>query len=109
LELAFHSKALRTICEMEFQADLEFGAAVARVLRHRLADLRAARSAMDLVAGRPRALDEPDGDCMVVDLCDGRRIVFAANHTNNPMTEANHVDWARVNRVKILRIEADNG
>lgn len=108
LELAFDSKSLRTICESEFQADRELGATAAEILKHRLADLRAARSAKDLVAGRPRAVNGPDGEYMVVDLCNGKRLVFAANHTNNPMTEMNHLDWARVTRVKVLRIESDH-
>jgi hypothetical protein len=106
LELAFDSRSLRTICESEAQAQLEFGATVAEILRHRLADMRAATSPKDLVAGRPRI--GADRQHMVVDLCDGHRIVFKANHTNNTMTDTDDLDWARVSRIKIVRIETDH-
>ena len=86
----------------------ELGTRVAEFLKRRLADLRAATSVDDLVAGRPRALEGTD-QLMVVDLCDGHRMVFCANHPKNPMTESGELDWARVSRVKILRIEYDHG
>ena len=106
LELAFETKSLRTICESEAQARLELGAEVAEILKHRLADMRAATCTNDLVAGQPRL--SADGEQMVVDLCDGYRIVFKANHTRNPLTEAKDVDWPKVIRIKILRIESDD-
>ncbi|MBZ5628957.1 MAG: killer suppression protein HigA [Acidobacteriia bacterium] len=106
MELAFETKSLRTICESEAQARLELGAEVAEILKHRLADMRAATCTNDLVAGQPRL--SADGEQMVVDLCDGYRIVFKANHTRNPLTEAKDVDWPKVIRIKILRIESDD-
>jgi len=109
LELAFESKMLRTICESESRACLELGAAVAESLKHRLADLRAARTATDLLAGRPRTVRGTGRECMVVDLRDGNRLVFAASHPTNPMTQTNNVDWTKVMRIKILRIESDHG
>jgi hypothetical protein len=94
---------LRDICENEDQATLELGREVAEVLKRRLADLRAAKSPKDLVAGEPRV--QGDGKEMVLDLCDGSRIVFNANH---PMMRGDAPDWATVNRIKILRIETNN-
>ncbi len=105
MELAFDSKSLRTICENEAQAKLELDSAVAEILKRRLADLRAATSVKDLVAGRPRIPDGSDSQHMVLDLCDGYRLVFKSNHTNRPITDADDIDWARVTRIKILRIE----
>ena len=86
----------------------ELGTRVAEVLKRRLADIRAATSVEDLVAGRPRELAGSDPH-MIVDLSDGYYIVFGANHPNNPMTESGDLDWTRVSRVKILRIENDHG
>jgi hypothetical protein len=106
LELAFDSRPLRTLCESEAQARLELGSAVAEVLKHRLADMRAAASPQDLVTGRPRAGEVRNH--MVVDLCDGHRIVFIANHPNYPKSETDELDWGRVSRIKIIRIERDN-
>ena len=109
MELAFESKSLRTICESESHAKRELGPTVAEFLKRRLADIRAATSVKDLVVGRPRELDTSDARHMVVDLCDGYRIVFAANHPKNPVTETGDLDWPMVSRVKIMRIEKDNG
>ena len=106
LELAFDSKSLRTICESETQAKLELGARVAEALKHRLADLRAATSPKDLVAGRPCV--SADGQHMSIDLCDGYRLVFKANHPNYSRQGPDDLDWAKVSRIKILRIEKDN-
>jgi plasmid maintenance system killer protein len=108
LELAFESASLRTICESEQRAKRKLGANAAEALKHRLADLRAATCARDLLVGRPRRLDGGDGQDMVLDVCDGHRIVFSANHSNNPKTESGDVDWAKVSRIKIRRIERDH-
>lgn len=108
MELAFESKSLRTICESEARAKREFGPTVAEVLKHRLADLRAATSVNDLVAGRPRASRGADHQHIVVDLCNGYRIILGPNHPKNPMTETGRLDWARVSRIKVLRIDSDH-
>ena len=42
---------------------------------------------------------------MAVDLCEGYRIVFRANHPNNPKLETGDVDWRNVSRIKILEIK----
>lgn len=109
LELAFDTKSLRNICENQAQAKHALGSQVAEFLKHRLADLRAAASPRDLVAGHPRELTGADRQNMAVDLREGYRIVFTANHNKNPMTDTGHLDWSRVSRVKILRIEVSNG
>jgi toxin HigB-1 len=109
LQLAFESKYLRTICEDEVQAKIEVGETVAKTLKHRLADLRAATSVKDLVAGKPRLLPAPEANNMAVDLCEGRRLVFSANHVNNPTGREDNLDWSRVTRIKILRIEEGHG
>lgn len=106
MELAFDSKPLRALCENEAQAKLELGSTVAEALKHRLADLQAATSVKDLVVGRPRIGD--DGKQMIIDLCSGHRMVFEANHIKNPKAKTGDVDWERVNRIKVLRIERDH-
>lgn len=108
LEIAFASKSLRTICESEVQAKQELGPTIAEILKHRLADLRAALSIKDLMAGRPRRLDGTDQQYIAIDLCDGYRIVFCANHPYNPISGSGEIDWPRVSRIKILRIERDH-
>jgi hypothetical protein len=108
LEIAFDSKHLRTICESEAHAKDELGVTVAEMLKHRLADLRAAISIRDLVAGRPRLLEGTGDLCMTLDLSEGYRMVFCANHPKNPVATTGGLDWLRVSRVKIMRIERDD-
>jgi plasmid maintenance system killer protein len=106
LELAFESKELRDICENEADARRKLGESIAEALKRRLADLDAATSPKDLLAGRLRRGLE--GQTMVIDLCEGHRIVFAANHPDNPATADGDLDWANVRRIRILRIEGDH-
>jgi hypothetical protein len=105
LELAFHSKLIRLICESEDEARNQLGVAVAEILRHRLADMRAATSPKDLVVGRPRVEGISQ---MRVDLKDGVTIIFKANHPSNPVNDANELDWGKVTRIKIMQIESEN-
>jgi hypothetical protein len=104
LQLAFNSEQLRTMCENETAAKNQMGAAASDSLKHRLADLRSATSILDLVAGRPRFLEDTE-EQMVIDLDDGYHLLFCANHPNNPLTETGKLNWPRISRVKILRIE----
>ena len=106
LDLAFNSKSLRNICENEDEANHELGSAVAQVLKHRLADLRAAISITDIMVGRPRLLQGViQNKHMIIDLYDNYRMTFCANHPDNPIGENGKIDWQKVSRVKILRIE----
>ena len=106
MELAFESKELRDICESNAEAHKVLGDRVAEMLRHRLADLSAATSPRDLVAGRPRQGRERE--TMLLDINAGYVMVFTANHANNPKTPKGRIDWEKVSRVKILRIGRGN-
>jgi len=108
LELAFAKKSLRQLCESEAKAKRDLGVRIASTLKRRLADMRAATSVKDLVAGQPRELEGTHRLHIAVNLCDGSRIVFCANHNATPMLESGGVDWSRVSRIKILRIESDH-
>ncbi len=105
MELAFAKKSLRQLSESETKAMRELGAKVAEKLKRRLADLRAATSVKDLIVGRPHEVENSNGHEISVDLCEGARIVFCANHDDIPKLESGRPDWSRVTRVKILRIE----
>ena len=107
MELAFESRSLRTICESEARAKNELGLEVAEALKHRLADLQAATSIHDLVAGSPRT-SGIQGEQLIVDLCDNYHIVLEANHPNNPAAETGPLDWTMITRIKVLRIESDH-
>lgn len=109
LLLAFQSASLRRVCESERHAKDKLGEAVAETLKRRLADMVAAKSVSDLVAGRAREIAGNPTKEMAVDLCNNYRIVFTANHTKSPVTETGRLDWKHVSRIKILRIERDHG
>ena len=102
LVLAFGSKSLREICEAEEQAVRRFGKKVTESLKHRLADLEAAPTAVDLIAGRPR-VQNPSGN-YAVRLADGFCLEFAVNHVKKPVDKNGDVDWKKVSRIRIVRI-----
>ena len=104
MELAFESKELRSICEHEATAKTELGAEIAEALRGRLADLRAATSMDDLIVGNPHTLECRESNYLVIDLCQGHRIVLKANHPENPLTDCGRLDWAKVSRIKVIHI-----
>lgn len=108
MELAFSTKALRTLCENEAAATQELGATRAGILKRRLADLRAAVSVSDLVVGNPREAADSN-DNLEIDVGAGARLVFCTNHAVTPRLASGNVDWANVSRVRLLRIERDNG
>jgi len=108
LELAFSTKALRAVCESEERALREFGVELASILKRRLADLRAAANATDLVAGNPRPAPHSKEELML-DLADGLTVFLAANHAAIPRLRSGNIDWSNVSRVKLLRIEKHNG
>ncbi len=107
VEIAFAKKSLRQLCESERTARRSLGARVAERLKRRLADLRAANCVKDLVAGRPRELRGDRAGQVAVDLGDGFQLVFCTNHSVPPLLDGSHVDWSRVNRVKIIYVERD--
>ena len=108
LELAFSTKALRTLCESEVAATDKLGTERAEGLKRRLADLRAAHHAGEVVAGRPRQAADSE-DHLEVDVSAGSSLVLSSNHTTTPRLDSGAVDWSNVTRVKVLRIETDNG
>ncbi|MDO8261703.1 MAG: hypothetical protein Q7T21_00605 [Gallionella sp.] len=105
LEIAFAEKSDRQLCENEAIAVRKLGTKVADKLKRRLADLRAATSVKDIVAGKPEVLFGKYKHQIAVELCDGYCLVFCANHNTNPLLESDELDWSRVSRIKILRIE----
>jgi toxin HigB-1 len=102
--VAFASKRLRQICEESSEADLEYGVAVAEQLRHRLADIEAASSPLDLLAGSPRFYDDGTEQSISVSLSRGFKIVLTPNHPKLPRDSAGKVGWRRVGRVKVIGI-----
>ena len=83
-----------------------YGSLVAEALTHRLADLIAAATVTDIIAGRPQVLN--DSQHMSVEFAKTHRLIFCPNHRTNPTKQDGTIDWVKVTRIKILRIEAAN-
>jgi proteic killer suppression protein len=107
MELSFATKSLRDICENAEIAKRELGPEVSEKLRRRLADIRAAVSVNDLIAGRPYELDGARQRRIAVRLGEKQRLVFGANHAVPPKLESGKMDWSKVSRVKVLQIGSD--
>jgi plasmid maintenance system killer protein len=108
LELAFETRSIRGICEKQKKAESKLGVKLANKLKRRLADLLAAPTAEDIIAGKPTVEKGIPHERMSVQLGDGFRLVFIANHNQNPVLKGGAVDWSKVNRIRIIEIEAED-
>ncbi len=78
---------------------------MAKKLRARLADLREAETITDIPAGQPREIEGGRFGYYAVKLADGFRLVLSANHNEMPLLANGKIDWSKVSRVKIRKIE----
>lgn len=102
MEIAFDSKTLRDVCENEGQAGGRYDATVAKKLKSRLADLRAAETVFEIPSGSPTPIGEIG---YTVNLCDGYKIFFQANHVKNPELANGGLNWSKIKRIRIEKIE----
>ena len=105
MDIAFDSRALRTLCERKEVANQKLGTAVATALRSRLADLQAAASPNALPIATEQ-LESSRGARMALPLSDGYRLVLTSNHVKDPVAADGTLHWSRVTRVKILSIDS---
>jgi hypothetical protein len=101
LELAFETKALRDICESEAIAKRELGAKVADALKRRLSDFRS----IDTFDELPFAKTKKSSNNITFDLPDDWQLVVTGGHGDNPKLTSGKIDWTKVTRLKIVRIE----
>ena len=102
--ILFDDEKLRKLCEDEKTAKKRLGNSSAKKLRSRLADLRAAQTVRDLVAGKPHPLkSDRDGE-FSLELHGGMRLVFAPANEPVPRTAGDAVDWERVTEVSVTFI-----
>lgn len=83
------------------------GQSAARLLKARLADLRAADSVSDLPAGSPRTVIGPDGPYLVIELTDGYRMDLVPNHPRLSSESLGNCDWTTVRRLKIISVSKE--
>lgn len=107
MEIAFDTRELRLLCEKN-EPPVSLASTVVESLRSRLADVRAALTVHDLVAGAPNAGGD-HGEILVIQLADGYELILHANHVNNPVAVDGKVDWSNVSRVKVIAVESVSG
>src|SRR5687768_8862419 len=101
----FSTLYIREICESQVRAEREYGPNVAKDLRARLADLIAAEVISDLVAGEPTARQDAGVSFVAIRLEEGYRLLLLPNQSPIPKNADGSVNWKKVHRVKIERIE----
>ena len=101
MDISFASKKLAKLCADPREGTKALGADSARKLRSRLADLQAADTVAELVAGRPHPLSGSRAGQFALDLAGGQRLVFRAARLEASTTGA---DWKRVTAIEIVFI-----
>lgn len=82
----------------------QLGEEVARKLKSRVAELRAAAHATDLPVGHPRPITYQGWPAMVVNFGSEHQLIFVSRHEKRGAVEAVSVDWSKVFDVKIVKI-----
>lgn len=104
MEVDFASPDLKKVCENPKDATKQLGAASAKKLRARLADLMSVARLGELPAGKPHPLKGSRFGQFAVSLAGGHRLVFKANDEPTPMTEDGVTDWPNVASIRIVYI-----
>jgi plasmid maintenance system killer protein len=110
LELSFHNKDIRLICEDEDQAKTTYGAEITGNLQKRLSDILAAKTWSEL-QGLPgkltRVSDKPYSDYRL-DIGEGHWIFITCGHPKPPIKDEDF-DWQKIARIKVVKIEKMHG
>jgi proteic killer suppression protein len=104
MEIIFGDSKLLKLCEQQAVAQKQLGQVCVRKLRSRLADLAAAGSVRELVAGRPHPLKGDRAGQFAVDLEGAKRLVFKPANDPIPCNEDGSIDWSKVTHVCIVFI-----
>lgn len=100
--LAFRDAQLREICAEPDTAVRMYGAVLARTLRTRVAEMRAARVASELLP--PIALEPGPPPVLLVPLPSDLMMRWTVNHDPVPLDDQG-IDWDSVRRVQLRCIE----
>ena len=104
MEVSFKTKAVRTLCEQPEVATAHLGIDVARMLMNRLADLSAAESIDDVLAGQKTM----NGEVVELRLCGKYALTLSCGHFHPPLLSAGGIDWPKVSRIRVDGIKSDD-
>ena len=105
MDIAYNSKALRDLCEDVELAEAKFGRAISSTLLDRLADIDAADTVDDLIAGQLAISKVGKREVLTISLGGGFAIFLEANHNEIPTNKRGEVKWGRIRRLQLLKIE----
>lgn len=111
MDILFATKRLAKQCVSDSTRAKAFGADIAKVLRRRLDQLRAADdlAVMRTLPGRCHELTGDRKGELAVDLRGPYRLVFEPADNPPPVNEDGGLDWRRVTAVRILEVEDYHG
>jgi len=102
LDFAFEDKALRHVCESHARARKALGSEAATALHARLADLEASDSILEL-SWLPVVISNNE---LSIEFFPSHRLIVGPNEAKPAKLPSGAVDWAKVGRVILKRIEA---
>ena len=105
MEIAFRTKTLRGVCLNGDVMDERYGPERAALLRRCLADLRAAATFGEVPLLATEAGGNSLGSDILLSLGKGISILVSAGHKTPPRLPGGAINWPRVERVLIERVE----
>ena len=108
IEIAFQTRELRATCESPTRAKRELGEAGSKALRRALADMNAVDTVAELFDLGLGIENCTQGHGMLsFHLSNALSLYCNVNQQSVPMN-GETIDWARVTRLKVVRIGSDN-
>lgn len=104
MEIEFHNRKVRNLCEDTKTAVRELGSSGAKKLHARLADLQAAHDVSELSAGRPHPLKGERQGQLAIELPDGKRLILVPANDPTPRRDDGGIDWSGVTKVCIIEV-----
>ena len=111
MDIFFRDKRLQDACNESRRLNRRYGADMAKVIRRRRDDLRAARTLEDLrnLPGRCHELGGDRAGQLSIDLRGPYRLLFAPAHDPAPTKTDGGLDWTQVTAVEIIDVEDTHG
>ncbi|BDB72292.1 hypothetical protein Cthiooxydans_47040 [Comamonas thiooxydans] len=96
---------LREQCADEAVAAQTLPTEVVANLKHRIADIRAADSMEEVIAGKPRQGTYNGEECYFIDLGRSHELTLVQAHVEPRRTADGALDWSRTRRVKVVSLK----
>lgn len=107
MEVSFTSRGMQRACSSEKEARKKWGDRMARRLRQRLMELKAADTLADISRLPPARSHELAGvrnGQFSVDLVHPYRLIFVPDHDPVPQKPDSGLDWEEVTKVVVLEV-----